>query len=49
VAVVGLVLRGGFAWNFRRDLARDKEHRRAERKAGNAGLSAKLQPSSSRQ
>jgi len=42
LAMVGLVLRG-FARNFRRDLARRKEHRRDERKSDDAGLSAQLE------
>jgi len=42
LAMVGLVLRG-FARNFRRDLARRKEHRRDERKSDDANLSAQLE------
>jgi hypothetical protein len=42
LAMVGLVLRG-FARNFRRDLARRKEHLRDERKSGDAGLSSQLE------
>ena len=42
LAMIGLVLRG-FARNFRRDLARRKEHLRDERKSGDAGLSAQLE------
>ncbi len=42
LAMVGLVLRG-FARNVRRDLARRKEHLRAERKSGDAGLNAQLE------
>ena len=41
LAMFGLVLRG-FARNFRRDLARRKEHLRDERKSGDTGLSAQL-------
>ena len=42
LAMVGLVLRG-FARNFRRDLARRKEHLRDERKSGDTNLSAQLE------
>ena len=42
LAMIGLVLRG-FARNFRRDLARRKEHQRDERKSADAGLSAQLE------
>ncbi len=42
LAMVGLVLRG-FARNFRRDLARRKEHLRDERKSGDASLNAQLE------
>jgi hypothetical protein len=41
LAMVGLVLRG-FARNFRRDLARRKEHQRDERKTGEASLNTQL-------
>ena len=42
LAMVGLILRG-FARNFRRDLARHKEHLRAERKSGADGLNELLE------
>ena len=42
LAMIGLVLRG-FARNFRRDLARRKEHLRDERKSADVGLSAQLE------
>jgi hypothetical protein len=42
LAMIGLVLRG-FARNFRRDLARRKEHLRDERKSVDAGLNFQLE------
>ncbi len=42
LAMVGLVLRG-FARNFRRDLARRKEHLRDERKSGESSLTGQLE------
>ena len=42
LVMVGLILRS-FARNFRRDLARRKEHLRDERKSGDAGLNAQLE------
>ena len=42
LAMVGLVLRG-FARNFRRDLARRKEHLRDECRSGDTRLDAQLE------
>lgn len=41
LAMVGIILRG-FASSARRDLARRKEHRLAERKSGDAYMSGEL-------
>ncbi len=42
LVMFGLVLRG-FARNFRRDIARRKEHLRDERKSDDAGLNTQME------